>query len=292
MRGKNIMAISHFLPTVWAASLLSALDGALVYAQEGVCNRDYDGDVRGVGDKVKINSIGDVTIKTYTKNSDIDAPQELTSTQQELIISQAHYFNFAVDDVERVQSKPDVLQEAMRRSAFGLRNTADAYVAGLMKDGVSAGNIIGSDVTPKDDLGTSGTAYAYLVDLAVLLDKTDTPDFGRFVIVPPWFHGLLLKDDRFIKSGNDMSADIIRNGQVGEAAGFRILKSNNVPNVSNAKYKIIAGHGIATSYVEQILDVEAFRPERRFSDAVKGLHVYGAKVVRPTNLAMLVANSA
>lgn len=286
------MAITSFIPTVWAASLLAALDKALVYAQDGTCNRDYDGDVRGVGDKVKINSIGDVTIKAYTKNTDIDVPQELTSTQQELVINQAHYFNFAVDDVERVQSKPDVLSEAMRRSAYGLRNTADAYVAGLMKDGVDAGNAIGNDTTPKTDLGTAGNAYNYLVDLAVLLDKSDTPDFGRWVIVPPWFHGLLLKDDRFVKWGGDMSAEIAQNGQVGEAAGFRILKSNNVPHVTNTKFKIIAGHSVAVSYVEQILEVEAFRPERRFSDAIKGLHVYGAKVVRPTALAMLVANSA
>jgi len=287
------MAITHFIPTVWAASLLAALDSALVYAQDGVCNRDYDGDIAGVGDKVKINSIGDVTIKVYTQNSDIDAPQELTSTQQELVINQAHYFNFAVDNVERVQSKPDVLQEAMRRSAYGLRNTADLYVAGLMKDGVPVGNTIGTEGTPKADLGTAGVAYSYLVDLAVLLDKTDTPDFGRFVVVPPWFHGLLLKDERFIKGGNDASAETLRNGQVGEAAGFRILKSNNTPKTSpTTGFKVIAGHSVATSYVESVLEVEAFRPERRFADAVKGLHVYGAKVVRANSLALLIANPA
>lgn len=286
------MAITQFIPTVWAASLLAALDKALVYAQDGVCNRDYDGDVRGVGDKVKINSIGDVTIKAYSKNADIDAPQELTATQQELVLNQAHYFNFAVDDVERAQSKPDVLQEAMRRSAYGLRNTADLYVAGVMQTAVLEANTIGTPASPKDDLDTEGNAYNYLVDLAVLLDENDTPDFGRFVIVPPWFHGLLLKDARFVQSNNDLSADILRNGQVGEAAGFAILKSNNVPHVEGGAFKIMAGHAVATSYVEQILEVEAFRPERRFSDAIKGLHVYGAKVVRPVNLAMLIADSA
>lgn len=284
------MAITSFIPTVWAATLLAALDSALVYAQDGVCNRDYDGDVRGVGDKVKINSIGDVTIKSYSKNADIDAPQELTATQQELILSQAHYFNFAVDDVERAQSKPDVLQEAMRRAAFGLRNTADSYVAGIIAAGVDEDNTIGTTVSPIADLGTLGNAYNYLVDLAVILDNNDTPDFGRFVIVPPWFHGLLLKDDRFIHSGSDLSAELLRNGQVGEAAGFRILKSNNVPNDDGEAYQILAGHSVATSYVEQILEVEAFRPERRFSDAIKGLHVYGAKVVRGANLAMLIAD--
>lgn len=79
---------------------------------------------------------------------------------------------------------------------------------------------------------------------------------------------------------------------VGEAAGFTILKSNNVPNTTGTKYKIIAGHSIATAYVEQILDVQTYKPEKRFGDAVKGLHVYGAKVVRANNLAQLIANKS
>ena len=88
-------------------------------------------------------------------------------------------------------------------------------------------------------------------------------------------------------SGGDDGA-----GEVGEAAGFSILKSNNVPNTTGEKYKILAGHSIATSYVEQIVDVQTYKPEKRFGDAVKGLHVYGGKVVRPTALAMLIANKA
>ena len=75
-------------------------------------------------------------------------------------------------------------------------------------------------------------------------------------------------------------------------AGFIVLKSNNVPQTTGTKYKIIAGHAMATAYVEQILDVQTYKPEKRFGDAVKGLHVYGAKVVRPTALACLIANKA
>jgi hypothetical protein len=115
---------------------------------------------------------------------------------------------------------------------------------------------------------------------------------NRFVVVPAWFHGLLLKDDRFVGAGSIRTDAALANGQVGEAAGFRILKSNNVPNTTGAKYKIIAGHAIATAYVEQIVDLESYKPEKRFGDAVKGLHVYGAKVVRPTALAMLIADKA
>ena len=80
--------------------------------------------------------------------------------------------------------------------------------------------------------------------------------------------------------------------EAGEAAGFSILKSNNVPNTTGTKYKILAGHSIATAYVEQIVDVQTYKPEKRFGDAVKGLHVYGAKVVRPSALACLIASKS
>ncbi|MEO7672857.1 MAG: P22 coat protein - protein 5 domain protein, partial [Pyrinomonadaceae bacterium] len=153
---------------------------------------------------------------------------------------------------------------------------------------VTAGNRIGTVGTPK--VPTKDDAYEYLVDLGVLLDESDTPIDGRFVIVPAWFHGLLLKDERFIKAGTFRSDAVLANGEVGEAAGFRILKSNNVPNTTATKYKIIAGHSIATAYVEQIVDLQTYQPEKRFGDAVKGLRVYGAKVVRPTALAELIAN--
>lgn len=285
------MSIANFIPALWAGGLLAALDNALQYGQNGVVNRDYEGEIRAVSDRVKINSIGDVTVKAYTKNSDIDAPEELTSSQQELIINQANYFNFAVDDVERVQARPDVMSEAMRRAAYGLRNTADTYLAGLMRDAVGADNTIGTTGAPKTDLGTAGKAYEYLVDLGVLLDQSNTPTDGRWVIVPPWFHGALQKDERFVGTGSAGADARLLNGMIGRAAGFDVLMSNNVPKATaTTVFRVIAGSPIATSYAEQILEVEAFRPERRFSDAVKALHVYGAKVVRPSNLAQLIAN--
>lgn len=280
----------EFIPTVWAARLLVALNDALVYGQANVCNRDYEGEIRKAGNTVKIASIGDVSIGTYTKDEDIDEPASLTDDDQTLLIDQQKYFNFYVDSVDRAQQNVNVLDEAMRRSAWKLRDTADAYLAGLMETDVHADNKIGSVATPK--VPTKADAYEYLVDLGVLLDESNTPIDGRFVIVPAWFHGLLLKDDRFIRTGTRRGDATLANGEVGEAAGFSILKSNNVPNTAGAKYKIIAGHSIATSYVEQVVDLQTFKPEKRFGDAVKGLHVYGAKVVRPENLACLIASKA
>ncbi|HBR57609.1 MAG TPA: P22 coat protein - protein 5 domain protein [Blastocatellia bacterium] len=280
----------QFIPTVWAARLLTALEKFLVYGQANVSNRHYEGEIREAGNTVKIASIGDVSIGDYIKDTDISDPEILNDSEQTLLIDQAKYFNFYVDSIDRAQQNVDVLDEAMRRSAWALREKADAFLAGVMQAAVPAGNLIGSVITP--EVPTAANAYEYLVDLGVLLDESDVPLEGRFVVVPAWFHGLLLKDDRFIHTGTRRGDAALANGHVGEAAGFSILKSNNVPNTAGAKYKIVAGHSIATAYVEQIVDLQTYKPEKRFGDAVKGLHVYGAKVVRPTALAMLIADKA
>lgn len=275
----------QFIPNVWAARLLAALENSLIYAQANVCNRNYEGDIRKAGNTVKIASIGDIQIGNYVKNTDIGDPEVLTDSEQSLTIDQSKYFNFYVDSVDRAQQNVDVLDEAMRRAAYSLRSHADSFLAETMADAVPAGNTIGSLVTP--ETVTVESAYETLVDLGVLLDESNTPLEGRFVIIPAWYHGLLLKDDRFVNAGTANSAATLANGKVGEAAGFSILKSNNTPIESGAT-KIIAGHSVATSYAEQIVDVQTYKPEKRFGDAVKGLHLYGAKVVRPTSLAMIL----
>jgi len=277
-----------FIPTVWAARLLTALDNSLVYGQTGVCNRDYEGDILQAGNSVKVASIGEVDVDDYVKDTDIADPQTLSDSEQTLLIDQQKYFNFFIDSVDRAQQNVNVLDEAMRRAAYKLNDEPDRYIATIMDAAVPAGNKIGSTVTPK--IPTKDDAYEYLVDLGTILDENNTPLAGRFCIVPAWFHGLLLKDDRFVRSGTPVGDARLRNGEVGEAAGFMILKSNNVPNTAGEKYKIIAGHSIATSYAEQIVSVETYKPEKRFGDAVKGLHVYGAKVLRTGNLAELIAN--
>lgn len=279
-----------FIPTVWAARLLSALDKELVYGQTNVCNRDYEGDIRVAGNTVKIASIGNVTVDDYTKDTPIGDPEILTDETQTLSISQQKYFHFFVDSIDRAQMNVNVLDEAMSRASWKLRDAADTYIAGLMSAAVPAGNTIGTAVTPQ--VPTADDAYEYLVDLGVLLDEANTPLSGRFCVVPAWFHGLLLKDDRFVRSGTAAGDRRLMNGEAGEAAGFTILKSNNVPNTAGSAYRIIAGHRIATTYAEQVLDVQAYRPEQLFGDAVKGLHVYGAKVVRDTSLACLIADKA
>lgn len=280
------MAINNFIPTIWSARLLQNLQKTLVYGQAGVINRDYEGQIKAYGDTVKINNIGRISVGDYTKNQDMPSPETLTDETRTLVIDQAKFFNFQVDDVDKIQQNPKLMDEAMREAAYALRNAADQFIASHYVD---AYHQIGNDATPVTP--TKNDAYEYLVDLSVKLDEADVPEQGRFVIVPPWYEGLMLKDDRFVKTGSMPAEERLMNGVIGKAAGFVVLKSNNVPKVTgaNENYKIIAGHSIAWSFAEQVNQVEAYRPEKRFADAVKGLHLYGCKVIRGEALAVLSA---
>lgn len=271
------MAFSNFIPEVWSARLLEHLDNVHVYA--ALMNRDYEGDIRAFGDTVHINQIGDITINSYD-GSDIADPQELDSAMQDLVVDQAKYFNFQIKDIDNAQSNPKVVDAAMQRASYNINDVIDRYLAGLLAEGVSADNIVTADSL------SSENAYEALVDLGVLLNEANVPMLGRWVVVPPWFHGLLLKDPRFVGNGTGYNQAILQGGWVGDAAGFRIHLSNNVP-VSDGTYSVLAGTNAAGAFAEQLVELEAYRLEKNFSDAVKGLHVYGAKVTQPKGLAML-----
>ncbi len=281
------MALDNFIPEVWAARLLQSLHRVQVYTQPGVMNRDFQGDIREKGDTVRINWIGAVTVSDYTRNVDLSAPQALSDSQTTLLISRARSFNFQVDDLDAAQQHPKVMDAAMDEAAYALNDDADSFAAALYTD-VSSATSIGSDASPITPTATS--LYERLVDLCVLLDENNVPRTGRWVVLPPWAHGLLQKDDRFVKQVTPMATSVLMNGVVGQAAGFQVLVSNSVPNTSGAKYKILAGVPQAWTFAGQLRKLEAYRVERRFADAVKGLHLYGAKVVRPTALALLTAN--
>lgn len=278
------MALDNFIPTIWSARLLASLKKSLVYGQAGIVNRDYEGEIKEKGNTVKINSIGAVTVSDHSKNTDITAPEALNDSDQVLVIEQAKYFNFQVDDVDRVQQMPSVMDQAMQEAAYALADKTDQYIAGLYT-GAHADNLLGTTAVPTS-IATAAAAYEALVDLGVLLTQSNVPVQGRFAVVPPWFYGRLQKDDRFVKAGTVATDQVLRNGEIGQAAGFRVLQSNNVPETSGTKYRILTGHPMAISFADQVNKVEAYRPERRFADAIKGLHLYGAKLVRNKAIAV------
>jgi hypothetical protein len=308
------MAVDNFIPEVWAARLLANLHNATVYGQDGVINRDYEGEIQAAGNTVRINSIGTVSVSDYVKNTDMAAPQVLTDAQEVLVIDQAKSFNFQVDDVDAAQAQPKFMQSAMQEAAYALRNVTDVFIRDAMLADAFSANTVGASGDTNgvllDTTGTAGTnAYERLVDMSVFLDNNNVPEDGRWVVVPPWVEGLLLKDARFVSFGTPTNQMRIANGtldggnasgtpgssQIGRVAGFDVFKSNNVKTSSantTASWAIIAGHGIATTFADQINKVVAYSPEKRFADAVKGLHLYGAKVVRPYALAVMFAKRA
>jgi len=350
------MAITKFIPEVWAANLLGVLDKSLVFGSDLVTNRDYEGDITAFGDTVHITSIADPTISAYTKDTNLSDPQALTDDEQLLSIDQANSFNFQIDDIDKAQVRSDgsLMQEATRRAGFGLRDSADQRIANQMA--LSAGNALGVI-----DATTATNVYDLLiVPASVALDEANVPEELRWLILSPSAYGKLQLDSRFIKA-NESGTRALQNGIVGEAAGFQILKSNNafqsnraiaaVTTANGAKtytaaagtfsqgdvglavtgtgvgassviesvnatgsvatgtvnssasaavtvtlagggQLAYAGSSIATSYAQQILELEAYRPEKRFADALKGLHVHGEKVVRAAALAVASVKTA
>lgn len=280
------MAITNFIPEIWSAQLLSSLKKSLVFAGPGVANRDYEGAIAESGDTVKISSISRPTIASYTKNSTTITAETLTDAQRSLLIDQAKYFAFEVDDIDLRQSANGgaLMSEAAVEAAYGLADVADQYVAGLYT-GVDSGNAISTT-----SVTDAAKAVTGLINLKVKLDSANVPSQGRYVVVPPWYNALLLGSDLFVRVDGSGSSEGLRNGMVGRAFGFDVLVSNNCVNVTGDDWIVQAGYPGAVSFAEQVAKVEAYRPESAFSDALKGLHLYGAKLTRPTGIATLTAS--
>ena len=282
------MSIATFIPEVWAARLLEAYRKNLVYAN--LLNRNYEGDISEYGDTVHINSLTDVTVKTYSKGTDIDDPEELTTSDQTLLIDQGDYFNMKINDVDKVQARSDLMDAAMTSASYGLSDKADKYLAGLLKAGTAASamtSIVGNDSTPV--VVTKDNAYEIMVNMKTALDKANVPSQGRWIVMPPEYEGFMLLDPRFAYNTSESNTRLV-NGMVARAAGFDIYISNNVPNTTQTKYKVIASTNACGTYAEQILKTEAYRREKGFDDGVKGLHVYGAKILRPEIVAVATVN--
>lgn len=278
------MSIQSFVPEIWSASLLENLKKTLVYG--GCANRDYEGDISQAGDTVHITSISRPTVRSYSPNSQTIVVDEIFDASRALIIDQMNYAAFKVDDVDARQAAGNVIPAATLETSYALAEAADRYVAGLYT-GIQSANVVGTSGAPiVVNTGAYNKAWdEVLVPLSVKLDEANVPRAGRWAILPPWLQGGMIRDDRFVRVDASGTSEALRNGLVGRAAGFDIMLSNNCPNPSAAQSIVIAGVNTAITYAEQILKMEAYRPEASFSDAVKFLHVFGAKLVRPDSLA-------
>ena len=277
------MAITSFIPELWNARLLNALEKNHVATK--LVNRNYEGEIKNAGDTVHINSLGAVAVRSYAQGTDLTY-DDLATTDQTLVINQKKYFAFALDDVDKAQASGDVMDDAMNNAAYSLADVSDSFLLGVIAAGGASANYVGSAASPI--ALTSSNIYEQIVALRTKLDKANVPTQGRSIVIPPEAYALLLLDARFT-SVQGVAEGVIVNGLVGRVAGFDVYMSNNTVKTSAATpvYSITAQVADATTYAEQIIKTEALRPEKSFSDAVRGLHVYGAKVTRPEEIATL-----
>ncbi len=280
------MSLNSFIPEVWSSVLLDNLDTAHVYGN--LVNRDWEGDISKFGDSVHINQVGPVTLFDYTKNTDMTAVETLTDATQTLTIDQGKGFNFQIDDIDKAQQNPKIMAKAMSRAAYAVSDASDAFIASLWT-GVNAANIVGLGTDGSPVVPVKTDIYSYFTQASKLLDEANVPSSGRWVVIAPWLLKLLRDSGEFL--ADTAMGDIVKTtGRIGQVAGFDIYMSNNVPNTTGTKYKIIFGYEGAITYANQITELEAYRPEARFGDAVKGLHVYGGKLVQDYGIAVATMN--
>lgn len=282
------MTLDMFIPAMWEASILENLNDKHVYA--ALLTREYEGAISEAGDTVRIQSVGRITVSAYVKNSTTISIQNPIGASQVLVIDQSNYFAFEIDDVDKRQQTPKLFHEFTEEAAWAIAEVADLDIAAVLSAGVASTTTRAAATAVGPDAGNDD-AYRILVDLDVLLTNNNVPRSNRWVVVPPWFEGLLRLDPKFVSFGTSENIKNLKNGMIGTAAGFTIHVSNNVPN-SGGAYDIIAGYKGAAAYAEQLNKTEAYRPQDAFSDALKGLHLYGRKVLRPTGLAKVVATAA
>ena len=271
------MAITNFIPTVWSENLYQELDKK--YIAVANCNRDFEGEIHEKGNTVRICGIGNVVVSEYTKNSNMSMPSSLSDTARELKIDQAKYFNFQIDDIDRAQSSPKLMEVAMKNAASALANDADRYVFGLYGE---AGSTIKCNDTKVENI------VDLIIDARTKLFTNNVADPEDIVIeVTPAIAGMILKAKVNLSTDN---TEVMEAGCIGAIGGCKIFVSPNIPicTEDGTPYaQCVARTKRAVAFAEQLSEVEAYRPELRFADAMKGLHLYGAKIVYPSEMVLL-----
>ncbi len=275
------MAITNFISTVWSENLYKQLDKKYVAVSN--CNREWEGEIKQKGDRVKILGVGPISVQDYTKNTNLSNPPALSDTVRELVINQAKAFNFQIDDIDRAQGSPKIMDEALRLAASALANEADQYVYNQYIY-IDAAHTISETSTAENILDT---VFAGLLKL-----QNNGVTDGIVLEVSPAIASLLLKAKLTYSTDN---SDAIEQGCIGSVAGCKVFVSSNINSIagdSSTVHKCLMRTKRAIAFAEQLSEVEAYRPELRFADAVKGLLLYGSKIVYPDELLLLNLTTA
>ena len=295
---------SYFLPSIYSRKVLNFFRKSSVV--EAITNTDYAGEISAYGDSVKIIKEPVITVEDYTRNTDT-TQTKLTDQEINLVVDSAKAFKFIVDDIESNMSHVNFKEVATSSAAYALRDSYDAAVIANMFSGVSSSSpdhILGADAaaatqtmgqhqggTNSIDLtGSDGTGtdpLDVMAFMAKLLDEQNVPEEGRWFVAPPaWYEQLSQSGSKLMSVDFNAGQGSIRNGLVssGKLRGFDMYKSNNIAAASTASGKVLAGHISSTATAQTIISTETLRDPTSFGDIVRGLHVYGSKVLRPEAL--------
>lgn len=276
------MAYQNFIPSVWNEGIERELERLCVFVED--CNRKYEGQVKKKGESVTILGVGKPTIKSLSKanrNNDIDAPEEVEDTSVIMYINQIRYFNYMVGDIDKAQAVGGVMDALEGETSEGLADEVDKYVGSFAGDS-SVQKLFASPV--KVVSGTAGTGeknVLHVLDEAIQkLFENDVKSTTKVVVtVSPRFYTLFKRD--YTEKDTDNS-EILKNGKVGRYGSVIVKMSNNVLKTdSGATDNIMIRTQRAIAYANPVTHTEAYRPEKKFADAVKGFILFDAKVVRP-----------
>lgn len=275
------MSYKNFIPTAWSEAITRELERAAVFAED--CNRQYEGDVKKTGDSVRILGVGKPTItKTSDKNIALSEPEAVEDTSILLPVEQIAYFNYKVDDIDKRQAIDGVMDALSKETSEGLANIMDQYIAELanLKEAVKL-NSSAVQVTAQNVLQTIDSA------LKKLYENDVAPNAKIIITVTPRFYFLLKEAYTALDTDN---SKILENGNIGRYGNVIVKMSNNVAHSADKTQDLIMLRtDRAIAFVNPIIHTEAYRPEKSFSDAVKGFALYDAKIVRPKELIVINA---
>jgi len=281
----------NFIPEIWSGKLIENFYDATVLA--AISNTDYEGEIRNMGDTVNIRTTPEITIKTYVKGQTLSV-ENPDKPKLQLVIDKGEYFACVEDDVDKVQSDINLMDTWSKDASERMKIKIDQRVLTDILPDISADNkgATAGRISNNIDLGTTGSPVAitktnvleYLVDIGTVLDEANCPESGRFVVIPAKMAGMIKKSDLKDASLTGDSVSILRNGRLGMIDRFTVYMSHNL-SVSSGKFSLVAGHKMGFTFASQMTNMETIRSETTFGNIIRGLQVYGYKVVKPEALA-------
>jgi hypothetical protein len=298
---------SGFIPEIWSGKLQVKFYKSTVLGE--ITNNDWEGEIKGHGDKVNIRTIPTITINNYQKGMNL-TNQVPTSAPLELNIDKGKYFAVVLDDVDKVQADVQLMDMFTDDASQQMKIAIDGDVLGSVfadaataNKGANAGALsgginLGATGAPRQI--TSSTVLDMILDMGLCLDEQNVPETGRWVVIPAWMASLIKRSDLRQAYLTGDSVTPLRNGKLGLIDRFTLYVSNNLAttadlgadaaaggtgaNIDSTAWNIMAGTRDAVSFASQITNVETLRSQSTFGNIMRGLNVYGYKVTKPEAL--------